>query len=85
MNISGRRKFMWCGRGISQNTALLISFYGTNELTIWRHGPNFRIDASATRGLHYHMRTATTGIGKHRTEWISEIIGGISGIFSAIN
>ena len=58
--------------------------YGTNELTIWRHGPNFRIDASATRGLHYHMRTATTGIGKHRTEWIPEIIGGVSGIFSAI-
>ena len=58
--------------------------YGTNELTVWRHGPNFRVDASATRGLHYHMRTATTGIGKHRTEWIPEIIGGVSGIFSAI-
>ena len=58
--------------------------YGSDELTIWRHGPNFRIDASATRGLHYHWRTATVGIGKHRTKWISEIIGGISGVASAI-
>ena len=59
--------------------------YGTNELTVWRHGPNFRIDASASRGLHYHMRTAKTGIGKHRTKWIPEIIGGVSGTFSAID
>ena len=58
--------------------------YGSDELTIWRHGPDFRIDASATRGLHYHWRTATVGIGKHRTKWISEIIGGISGVASAI-
>ena len=58
--------------------------YGSDELTIWRHGPNFRIDASSTRGLHYHWRTATVGIGKHRTKWISEIIGGISGVASAI-
>ena len=57
--------------------------YGNNELTIWRHGPNFRIDASATRGLHYHLRTATTGIGQHRTKWIAEIIGVVSGLVSA--
>ena len=59
--------------------------YGTNELTIWRHGRNFRIDASATRGLHYHLRTETVGIGQHRTKWIPEIIGVASGIFNTLN
>ena len=57
--------------------------YGNNELTIWRHGPNFRIDANATHGLHYHWRTATTGIGQHRTKWIAAIIGAVSGLASA--
>ena len=58
--------------------------FGTNELTIWRHGSNFRIDASAKIGLHYHLRTATVGIGQHRTEWIPQITGAISGFVSAV-
>ncbi len=56
--------------------------YGTNELTLWRHGSNFRIDTNATIGLHYHLRTATVGIGKHRIKWIQEMIGILSGMFS---
>ncbi len=56
--------------------------FGTKELTIWRHGANFRIDASLAQGLHYHLRTATTGISQHRTKWIAEIIGGIAGLFN---
>lgn len=56
--------------------------YGNNELTIWRHGYNFRIDESATRGLNCHLRTTKTGIGKHRTGGILWIIGAISGLFN---
>lgn len=56
--------------------------YGKNELTIWRHGKNFRIDTNASRGLHYHYRNAPGGIGAQRTAGIYEIIGGISGISS---
>lgn len=58
-------------------------FFGDKELTIWRHGKNFRIDASASLGLHYHLRTATRGISYHRTKWIQEIIGGFAGVISA--
>ena len=56
--------------------------YGQNELTIWRHGKNFRIDASASRGLHYHYRNAVGGISAHRTAGIFEAVGGIAGIAS---
>lgn len=56
--------------------------YGKNELTIWRHGKNFRIDTNASRGLHYHYRNAPGGIGAHRTAGIYETIGGMSGISS---
>ena len=59
--------------------------FGDKELTIWKHGRNFRLDASATRGLHYHLRTAKTGIGQHRTKGIPEIIGGTAGLYSATN
>ena len=58
--------------------------YGDKDLTLWRHGPNFRIDVSATRGLHYHLRTAMTGIGVHRTKWISTIIGATVGAINTI-
>ena len=58
--------------------------YGRDELTIWRHGRNFRIDTNVARGLHYHLRTASTGIGVHRTKWINEIIGGLSGLLGTL-
>ena len=50
--------------------------YGKNELTIWRHGKNSRIDTNASRGLHYHYRNAPDGIGAHHTAGIYETIGG---------
>lgn len=58
--------------------------YGDSELTAWRHGKNFRIDVSATKELHYHMRSLPGGIGKHRTEYIREIYSGIIGVKNAI-
>lgn len=58
--------------------------FGNSELTIWRHGPDFRIDASPIRGLHYHIRTASSGIGQHQTKWIPETIGVFSGLFSLL-
>ena len=58
--------------------------YGDSELTAWRHGKNFRIDISATKGMHYHMRSLPGGIGKHRTKYIREIYGSIIGTKNAI-
>ena len=57
-------------------------FYGKKELTIWRHGKDFRIDANSSKGLHYHWRNGKGGIARHRYEGINEMIGIISGIFS---
>ena len=57
-------------------------FYGKKELTIWRHGKDFRIDANRSKGLHYHWRAGKGGITEHRYEGINEIIGILSGIFS---
>lgn len=58
--------------------------FGDSELTAWRHGRNFRIDISATKGIHYHIRSLSGGIGMHRTKYIREIYGGIIGLKNAI-
>ena len=59
-----------------------FSLSGIVGITIWKHGKNFRIDASASRGLHYHYRNAVGGISAHRTAGIFEAVGGIAGIAS---
>ena len=58
--------------------------FGKSELTIWKHGRNFRIDTNATKGLHYHLRTAKVGIGIHRYKYIPEIIGIVAGVGNAV-
>ncbi len=58
--------------------------FGDSELTVWRHGKNFRIDISATKGMHYHMRSLAGGISKHRTKYVRQIYGGIIGIKNAV-
>ena len=59
-----------------------FSLSGFVGITIWRHGKNFRVDASASRGLHYHYRNAVGEISAHRTTRIFEAVGGIAGIAS---
>ena len=59
-----------------------FSLSGIVGITIWRHGKNFRVDASASRGLHYHYRNAVGEISAHRTTRIFEAVGGIAGIAS---
>ncbi len=62
-------------------------YYGKN---VWDNCAKFLSERSNEEPspylieFQYHMRTATPGIGKHRTEWIPEIIGEVSGIFSTI-
>ena len=59
--------------------------FGDSELTVWRHGKKFRIDISAEKGVHYHMKTSLHGLSYHRTKYIREIYGTIVGIGNGIH
>lgn len=62
----------------------LFGSVGKNEtnLTLIRIGKKFRIEASSAYGLHYHLKTASTGLSVHRTKLINYIWNSIMGAVS---
>ena len=46
--------------------------FGNRDLTLWRHGKDFRIEMGAEHGLHYHLRGASGGIFQHIVQSLFE-------------